>query len=162
MNKNLTESIIKQIFSGLGIFPSQTQSIIDQKFLLDKKLNFLIDNQEIQNEIWGVELLNNNFNLKLLLGNCSNQLKEYALIVQYNQSPAYGCYLILDDNSEALIAYNINNSWMSCSIYLQATFLAGMEGIKDFVIAYSKISDYKKEYNLLQSFINYHNNLYEI
>ncbi len=66
-------------------------------------------------------------------------------------------------DSEALIAVSSDKKhWMPCSTYLQATFLAGMEQVRDSGFAWTKCSEYKEQYQQLLSFIKFHHNFYEV
>jgi hypothetical protein len=65
-------------------------------------------------------------------------------------------------NSEALIACSLDGkAWMECQTYLQATFLAGMEQVRDVGMNWSKCLDYKVHYESLLTFIKFHHTLYE-
>lgn len=137
MNHKLTYEIINHIFRRLGVINSNLQdsyfSIKDSYFLASKKI-CLIDeeNNEINNDIWSVDLNLDNNKIKILLSNCSiyNTL-EYCLIMSVPDAPVYGIYFNLEDPESCAISYNLNETWMLANEYVQATFLAGMEQIKD-------------------------------
>lgn len=172
MNIKLTEQIINHIFSNFLIINA---SEFDQKrfkgikssdFLLDKKVSFEDDNnQKIENNTWGVQLSVEGQQVKILLADCSvsKDVAEYALIVAVKDVPTYGVYSAYSTSSEArvnslaLIALNADKqNWVQCNIQIQATFLAGMEQIKDIPYNLERLSNYSDEYNLLLSFLNYH------
>jgi hypothetical protein len=172
MNKKLTEQIINQVFSNLLIINSNEfnqkkyRSIVSDEFLLDMKISFQDESGiEIKNNIWGVQLVIEEQPLKMLLANCSIEpnILEYSLIVSLKDTPAYGlysAYSVNNDSTEqhALIALSADRqNWIKCNTYLQATFLAGMENLKDIPFSMSKVTNYSEEHNLLLSFINYHN-----
>ena len=51
---------------------------------------------------------------------------------------------------DAMIACTLNGTnWMECNIYLQATFLAGMEQIKDSNLEWTKSVDVLNQIDLL-------------
>lgn len=170
MNKQLMENIVKHIFANLAIIPStfvkldKTKSLMSKDFILNETLSFEVDDVVIKNKIWGCQVSTDQQALKILLGDCSQdkQNKEYCLIVQLINAPAYGIYLACDTNdSEALIACTVNNKdWMECQTYLQATFLAGMEQIRDVGLSWNKCSEYQQQYQLMVSFINFHDSLF--
>lgn len=175
MNKQLTEQIINHVFSNLliinnSIDSNRYTSIVSNDYLLPETISFENDkNKKIVNKIWGVELLVENQKLKMLLANCSidNDSIEYALCIKLEGSPAYGLYSVYTINSSInienapLISISIDGqNWMTCNTYLQATFLAAMENIKQIPYTLTKCKDYKDEYNLLISFIKYHESLY--
>jgi len=179
MNKVLLENIIKHILANLAIIPepyvnyAKTKSLVSKEFLLPETLSFETESGEIfKNQIWGCQISADQQELKILLGDCSQikEIPEYCLIVQLKNAPAYGMYLVYPDhtyaaegmNSEALLACTMDGTdWMICQTYLQATFLAGMEQIKDMGMAWNKCSDYQDQYRLMTSFIKYHHNIYE-
>ena len=173
MSKQLTSQIINHIFSNLLIINksdfdiNKFKSIKSTDHLLPETISFTDESegQEIVNKIWGIQLVIEGQKLKMLLADCSVEPKilEYALLVKMQDSPAYGIYasynkdynqLVVDGNLIAVCMDNPN--WIQCNIYLQATFLAAMENIKDIPYTLEKCEDYKLEYNSLLSFIKYY------
>lgn len=169
MNKELTSQIIKHIFAGLAIIPSnftdlnKTKSLKSKEFLLKETIDFDTANESLKNHIWGCQLSVDKQEIKILLGNCSSSdSEEYALLIQLKDSPSYGCYLMVNDLNKSLIACSIDNKkWLQCNTYLQATFLAGMENIKEIGLVWNKCINYTENYQSLQSFIKYYNLVYE-
>ena len=177
MNKDLLEQIAKHIFSNLSIIKSnfinydKSKSLISKDFLLDKTLDFYFDNDKAANKkIWGCQISSEQNELKILLADCSQDknIEEFYLIVQLKNAPAYGIYFsnifdkTKDYEEESIIACNVNNKgWMTCNTYLQATFLAGMEQLKDLGFNWNKCQDYSEQYNLLLSFVKYHDSYLE-
>lgn len=171
MNYQLMEDIIRHIFANLAIIPStfvkidSTKSLMSKEFILNDVLSFENESGIIKNKIWGCQISTEQKELKILLGDCSQdkEIKEYCLIVQLKDAPAYGIYLVCTkENSEPLIAFSLNNKeWMECQTYLQATFLAGMEQIRDVGLSWNKCTNYKEQYKLMMSFIDFHNSIYE-
>lgn len=174
MNLNLREEIIKHIFANLGIIASdyvvlnKASSLMSKEFLLNQTLSFEDDDgATIRNKIWGCQISASNQEVKILLGDCSqySDVPEFALIIQLKNAPAYGIYLVCADHvdSEGLIACTLNSKdWLECSVYLQATFLAGMEQTKEVGLSWRKCVDYDSQYKLLQSFIKFHSNIWDI
>jgi len=176
MNYDLMRKIIQHIMANLIIMPSdivnsdKSKSLISNDLLLKNKLNFEEDGIKFQNNIWGCQISAEQQEIKILVGDCAQDKKmpEYCLIVQLKDAPAYGLYLMFTEvfdesmNPEPMIAVSINNKdWMECSTYLQATFLAGMEQIKDLGLSWNKCSNYSENYELMLSFIKFHNQFYE-
>lgn len=175
MNYILMEQIVKHILANLAIIPSnivnldRTKSLISKDFLLKEKLNF--ENEEgspLKNNVWGCQISAEQQEIKILVGDCTQEdnVPEFCLLVQLKDAPAYGLYLLYAPDSnisaEPMIAVSVNNKdWMECSTYLQATFLAGMEQIRDLGLSWSKCSNYIENYQLMIEFIKFHNNFYE-
>jgi hypothetical protein len=171
MNLVLTECIIKHILSQFGVMPDKhvdmkkTKSLLDKELLLAEKISFQGEDGEVfKNDIWGCQLTSGQQEVKVLLGDCSQSKEsaEYCLIVQLKGAPTYGLYLVYDEVSEPLIVVSTNEiGWLPCSTFLQATFLAGMEQVKETYSAWSKCTDYKALYDWMLSLIKYHNITYE-
>jgi hypothetical protein len=172
MNHILLEEIIKHIYASLAIIPGdfidldKTKSLRSKEFLLNEHISFDVDDKIIDNNVWACQISADNNELKMILADCSQDkdISEFALVVQLKNAPAYGLYLIYNSevNSEALLACTINNSdWLECNTYLQATFLAAMERLKDTYLNWNKCTNYKDHFNLLQSFIKYHDSVFE-
>lgn len=175
MNKNLTEEIVKHIMANFLIIPSEhinqetNQPLISKEYLLNEKLTFEVDDVKIINKTYGCQLAIGEQDIKILLGNCTveKEVPEFCLIVQLKGAPFYGMYLcytdLLEEKSDAEIMLGCSldgKSWMECNTYLQATFLAGMEQIKDTGLTWEKCIDYKDQQNALLSFLVYHSEIY--
>lgn len=167
MNPALSIAIIQHIFSQLGVMSSshvdmkKTKSILDKEFLLPEKLSFQ-EEEIIKRDIWGCQLSAGQHEVKILVGDCSQDSnQEYCAVIQLKDTPAYGLYLVCEPASMPLIAVSISEAgWMSCTTFLQATFLAGMEQVKETCLTWDKCSDYKSLHGLMLSLINYHNQVY--
>lgn len=177
MNRKLTEQIVYHIFAHLGVLPSvfvnreTTKSIIDKPFLLPEKISLENDKGEvIRKNIYGCQArVADSKEFKMLLADCTEDEKfpEYCLLVQLKDAPAFGMYLIYTESEEVdpeeLIAVSADKEhWMPCSIYLQSTFLAGMEQVRDTGFAWGKCTNYQEQYQQLLSFIKFHHGFYGV
>lgn len=177
MNAKLTEEIAYHILSNVGIFPSnfvnqeKSQSLIDKQFILAEKISFeTVEGESVHNSLYGCQIgITNDKEFKILLANCTQEkdIPEYALLIQLKDAPAYGIYLIFNrmvedpPESEALIAVSTDNRfWMPCTTYLQATFLAGMEQLRDLGTGWKKCANYQAQYQQLLSFIKFHDTFF--
>lgn len=160
--------------ANLAIVPApfvnidKTKSLTSKDFLLKEKLVFETESGTIANKVWGCQISAEQQEIKLLVGDCSQDKDtlEYCLLVKLKDAPAYGLYLAYskhdDFNAEPMLAVSVNDKdWMECSTYLQATFLAGMEQIRDLGVGWMKCSDYSSNYELMQQFIKFHTKYYE-
>lgn len=172
MNIQLTHSIAHHILASLLIVSSdfinfdKTKSLSSKEYLLDKKLILEEDGSSFQNNIWGCQISTSEQGIKLLVANCSTSSgEEYCLIVSSSNLPVYGVYLANSDldNNNSLISVSADDgkSWMVCKTYLQATFLAGMEQIKDIALRWNKCQDYEKEFEMIKSFLNHREQISE-
>lgn len=174
MNLDLRESIVKHIMANLAIIPStfvnldKSRSLQSKDFLLSNTISYLnFNNETLHKKVWGCQTSFNKQEVKLLLTDCSldSQVQEYAMTISFTGQPTYGLYLLFTEqeilNAEALIAVSLNGKdWLECTTYMQATFLTGMEGLKDFGLPFQKSNVQKEEFNSLISFINFHSQLY--
>lgn len=174
MNRKLTEQISLHILAHLGVLQTSfvnkeaTQSIMTKTFVLPEKIAFVDDNKETRKNIYGCQVsIADAKELRLLLADCTQEkdFPEFALLVQLKEAPAFGVYVVLTNDqidSEALIAVSPDKqNWMPCSTYLQATFLAGMEQIRDIGFGWTKAVDYTEQYQQLLSFIKFHHSYYQ-
>ena len=175
MNKVLLEHIVKHVFANLMVIPSthvnvvKSQSFIHKDYLLPDHIPFEVDDsdQVQKNRVWGCQISTDQQEVKMLLGDCTEDpnFPEYALIVHLKDNPAYGLYIVNNakDKSvelDAMLAVTIDGkAWLECSTFLQATFLAGMEQIREIGLGWSKCSNYKSDLDMLLSFVNFHHSV---
>lgn len=173
MNKKLSEQIAYHILANLGVLPSSfvnkdsLRTITDKQFLLPEKISF---EGNLRKNVYGCQAtVADNKELRLMLADCTQEkdLPEFCLLVQLKDAPVFGVYLVYTQltkepmDPEVLIGISTDEKyWMPCSTYLQATFLAGMEQIRDVGFGWGRVSDYDKMYHQLLSFIKFHRNFY--
>lgn len=179
MNSKLTEQIAYHVFANLGVLPSsfinpeQTKSVIDKQFLLPDKITFVTEEGDVlRKNVYGCQIsVTDTKEFKMLLADCTQEknVPEYCLLIQLKDAPAFGVYLVfnqlVDDppEPEALIAVNTDKkNWIPCTTYLEATFLAGMEQLKDLGFGWSKCNSYQDLHAQLLSFIKFHNNYFGV
>lgn len=173
MNKQLRETIVKHVFANFALIPSdfvnfsKTKSLRSKEYLLTERIPFALeDGSEEEKNVWGCQLSVETQEIKILLADCSleKEIHEYALLVHLKDNPFYGVYLVCSDqvDNEPLIGCSMDGtSWMECTTYLQATFLAGMEQVKDIGFTWDKCDYYKEELQALREFIQFHHTVYE-
>lgn len=172
MNTKLRDAIIEHVFANFAIIPSsfvnlnRTASLLTKEFLLSDGIPFAADDGKIvKNKVWGCQLSAEQQEIKILIGDCTQEqgIPEYCLLIHLKNSPAYGAYLVHSDqvDSEPLLACTMDGkNWLECPTYLQATFLAAMEQIRDVGLAPSKCTSYKEEFDMIISLINFHDTIY--
>lgn len=174
MNYELTNQIIRHVYHCLGLrLPDKKTniySIMQPEFLTDKKISF---EDGAKNNVWAVEFQTSKkeeSEVKLILADMSqDNVPEYALLVTVKDSPSFACYLTYaeynlnsdEDVYPPMIACCLQQaSWSECNVYLQASFLCGMEKIKDISSTIKKSFD-ENLYLQLISFIQYYQNTTE-
>ncbi len=175
MNTRLLEQIVRNILENFKVIPSEfvsdekTKSLMTNEFLLKDTLSFEVDGVNRTNKIWGCQIFYSESEFKILLGDCSQEddIPEFCLIFQLKGTPAYGVYLVYNDlvdkevPSDPLIACSLNETdWLECNTYLQATFLAGMENLKELGLAWKKCTNYRTQFEMMKSFIKFHESHY--
>lgn len=177
MNKLLLETICRHIYEGFLLIPSgmvdpdYSKGLLGKEFLLKKSLKFDYTDgvlpESAFKSVWGCQMSVQNTTIKVLCGDCSvDSNKEYALIVHHSGSPIYGVYSAFNKDllveQEALIAVSTDGEgWLECNTFLQASFLAAIEQMKELGLAWNKCEDFNKEFNALRSFIYFHDGLLE-
>lgn len=173
MNPQLTEQIAYHVFANLGILPAsfvnqeQTKSVADLQFLLPEKLTFQVEGgKDLQKNIYGCQIaITDTKDFKMLIADCTQEkdVPEYGVVLRLKDAPTFGVYLIFNKlvedppEAEALIAVCTDKkNWMPCTTYLQATFLAGMEQLRDLGFGWKKAAVYRDLYDQLLSFIKFH------
>lgn len=168
MNHKLTQQIVKHVFSNLKIIDSDlvkedSLSITDREFSLPETISFENDDDGIiQNHLWGCQFSVENKNLKILVCDTSIDKKneEFCAVIHLDNTPMYGLYLDMSDDwgVDALIACSITGSeWAKCSTYLEATFLAAMEQLKNHIVFPNICDEYREEYKAILTFLDYYN-----
>lgn len=169
MSNKLTEEIIKRVYKCIGvILPGDTatiESIMQNTFIIPNKIIF--DDGANGGSIWAIQSnINEQNSIKLMLADCSqSEVPEYALLIAIDGAPSYATYLgyreYADINSpynyDALIACSVQDgSWVECSVYLQATFLCGMEKLRELSAGFEPLRDPDKMLYDLLKFIKYY------
>lgn len=172
MNKVLLENIVRHVYEGFLIIPSDhvnnlsSQKLLSTEFILDKQLKFEYEEGEIFGKVWGCQILTEDHGIKILCGDTSDSdSKEYAMIVCLKNSLTYGLYSVFNKDrivdQEAMIAVSADGkAWLECNTGLQGSFLAGMEQLKELGVSLTKCTNYKLEFEYLKSFINFHDTIY--
>lgn len=148
MNKQLTDQIVKHIFNNLGITLNLKNSIRNNNYLLNVKLE--TSEEPFFLPIWGAEVLIEKSKFQLLFTDLSVKpnedewLYDYILLVKYENSPLFGLNLIFntDEIESSLISVSFNEDvWLNTNISVQANFLSGMENLKEVTSIWNKSSE---------------------
>lgn len=168
MNNELTNAIVKHLFTGLGIYGEVPVSLRHQLFLTDKQISFEDEGGEKMASVWAGETKLDSKKFSFIY--TSLVMKDYPtedfLVVKLDDNPGYGCYAAAEeervgnlyrlDMRDGFIATQLKSqSWIPANVYLQATFLAGMETLKDLASRYDKSSKMEEMFGLLKNFIAY-------
>ena len=162
----ITDAIVKHIFHNLGLFGKVPVSIAQEAFLTDKQISYSDDEEEKQAEVFscstnveGKKLSMISTSLIALSEDKLDEITDSFVVIKLEGQPAYGCYLMMTSSQDGFIAAEIKPKvWIPTTVFLQATFLAGMEQLKNLISRYEKPSDHDVEnlFTLLKEFIGYH------
>lgn len=159
MTDRLTNSILLHIFDNLGITSTNRVSLLSKSFQLSDTIR--LENEDGNFEdiyLYGAQISIDKSKFKILCGNFSNQAKELVLICKLDNCPTYACYLSIEHEPyEGMIAFALKEkAWLVSNTYIQATFLAGMENLKEVGAVWNQIEKYYDLVDEIKSFIEYY------
>lgn len=158
----LTQEIVKHILSKLGVghdnLHTAYNSIMDESFLMEQPIVLIDDNdEEVNNQMWSCKISVEGKDFRLLLADCSTlDEKEYSLIVALEGSPEYGVYYSITDPGVCYIGCLLNGVWVPATVYMQASFLTGMEQIKDLSSPWIRNDRTDDLFEKLAKFVTHH------
>ena len=135
-NQILLNHILEHIYNNLGVLKSQPVSIVSPDFQLSDTLCF-VDDEEIDHfaPMWAAKTFIQQGSIQILAADMSiDEEKEYSVLVELEKCPTYASYVCLDKTKQiydSKLFILMANKWMSANTYLQATFLAGMEQMRE-------------------------------
>lgn len=158
----LTLQILNHIYSQLGINSYRLISIMSDKYLLSDMIAFEdLDGNAHQCKLWGVQIKSPQAKFRLIVGDLSTDQSnpEYCLVVHMENCPVYGAVVSYEDDrpDNATLLFSIkDNKWLPTNTYIQATFLAGMESLKDLSAGWEKLPDKSDLIGTIRSLISFH------
>ena len=155
----LTHEIIAHILYDFGIF-SDSLSIKKEDFKKSSKFNFEDSGALTERFIYSIKSSIENRQLKVYFLDASSKIsEEYSLLIEIDNLPIYGLYFYEDQEGErSIISSSLDKkSWFNCSIFLQATFLAGMEQLKELKFPWEKNELSEQDQDMVFSFMEHFN-----
>jgi len=157
----LTHEIAAYILEGFGI-NSNKKSIKTDEYKTSSVIKFEYKDNIIERNIYSIKSIADDREIKIyFLDISSSDVEEYAFIIGIDKLPIYGIYFYEegDDIRSSICTSADKQNWLECNIFLQATFLAGMESIKElnFVWKWDKNDLSEQEKELVFSFIDHYN-----
>lgn len=149
MSSKLTNEILLQVFSNIGAVVPTKVSLKSPSF----KLATTIDLEDTKLPLWGAEVMLDKSRLRLLLTDLTEKgdihNKEYGLVVSLDDCPSYAAYVLLESTvvdknvpRHGKIFFSLEESnWLMTSMFLQASFLCGMEQLKEVPSIWNKITN---------------------
>jgi hypothetical protein len=135
MNKELLQHILIHVYNGLGITEKRTVSLKSEMFRMTEPMNIVLeDKSEYQAPMYAAQAIIQQATMRFLCADLSYQdEQEFALIIELDGCPTYASYLVLEGGQiiDAELAVLIKNKWLDANTFLQASFLAGMEQLRE-------------------------------
>lgn len=159
----LTNSIVEHILTNLGFMDQRDNSLFAAPLLTEHSITYEDDGTEHHYEVYACETLITQAKITMIGVSfpIDEAFKEMAVVISIENCPTYGCFFNQEDG-EGLIAFTMkDNAWMAANMYVQATFLAGMEGLRDVVNPFTKCRETKDIHQTLVSFLKYVDTLTE-
>jgi hypothetical protein len=163
LNLLLQKEIVLHIFRSLGVFESDVFSrpsfhdlVLQEKYLLNKKLAFETEDKEKhKKDIWAVNSRIDNANIKLMVADLSDGAAEYALIIQLDNFPPYGLRLSANEDDYGTISVNVGEGdWAPADVMVQSKLLSGFESLALIFREWNKLEDFSMLYKKLILFLN--------
>ena len=157
----LTNAIVEHILTNLGFMDKRTHSLLAEPLKTDAYIDVQEDEKEIHYPIYACETRITQTKIVMagvIFADTTDpqNLPDMAVVVNIEDCPTYGCYL---SQGEGVIAFTIkDNAWMEANTFLSATFLAGMENLRDVVQPYTQCQDIKPLHQALIAFLKYIDN----
>jgi hypothetical protein len=129
-----------------------------EHFKLNKDFEFVnLHGAQSAAPVWAIEgkLGSNNFQITLSELMVSEDCQEYFLLSKFEDSPTYCSYLCVEDNepTQSNLCYSPKpDVWIPTNVYLQATYLAGMESLRDVLVEWNSLSNSSEIFTDLLSF----------
>jgi hypothetical protein len=164
MNLPLQREIISHIYKSLGVFvsdndfrPGFIESLVQDKFLLTKKLAFETeDKQKHKNDLWGSMATVGNSVIKVMVADISDIDSEYAVLIQMDNFTPHALRLSKNETDFGTIVAGVGeNDWANAGTLLQAKLLSGIESLAEFVVEWKKLDDFEFLYKKLIMFLNF-------
>lgn len=164
MSIKLTNTILEHIFTNLGFMDQRKNSLLSSKLLTDYKITFEDNDIESYSKVYACETAITQ--AKIMIAGTYLTLedheKDMAIVVKIENCPTYGCYLSQDKDgvNSGLIAFNLKDkTWIVANTFMQASFLAGMEQLRDIINPFNECKGPKDIYEAFISFLKYHDAL---
>lgn len=177
MNHALLKEIVSHVMAHFRIIPSslidrqRTDSLLSPTYLLPEKIVFEEEGESYYGKTWGCQISMSFIDVKVMLGECTtnSEFPEFALVIQPKDAPVYGLYLCFNElsteplDSQPDLCVSINGKeWMECNAYLQGTFLAATEQLRETKFPWTKCTNYQDLYKVLLSFMSFHDSRFGV
>jgi hypothetical protein len=147
----LTDEIVKYVFANLGISEPRKVSIQHDMFKTNKTISFIEDGVKQTMPIFAcqTEIHDKKFEITSLKLNNN----EAIVLVRLEGCPMYGAYL----SDECMVGVWVKEHWIKGSMFIQASFLAGMEQMKTIGKPFDGMTDLGDMFDAMKKFLEFVN-----
>jgi hypothetical protein len=146
-NVVLTNEIVKHVFANLGISEERRGSVIHDVFRSNKTLSFTDDNGKQTVSVFGCKVNVEGKRFQIVAVKLSET--ESAFVSRLEGCPVYGCYF----GDECLVGVLAKDRWIEGSMFIQASFLAGMEQLREVGTIFTRMNDVSEMFEMLKTFL---------
>lgn len=157
MNLILQKEIILQLFNRFGTFDKNNSKFICEKYLLDNKLSFEIENNNYSNNIWAFTSEIDGSRIQIIIGDLSEKIPEYCMIIKMADYPPYGLRISSDNEDYGSVHFKVEQYWVGANILFQSRLLVAIETLFDMFLTWDKNNNYKDIYGVLMEYIKFEN-----
>lgn len=156
----LTDHIVEHIFTNLGMINVKQNSIFLPELIIEPKITFEENGKEQHHDVFVCEGAINQAKMIIAAAKIENEdhTQELLAVISLENSPTYGCRLSLNEKSinDGVIVFQIKDkTWLEANIFIQASFLAGMEQLRDLSATFTICSQTESIYQHLLTLIKY-------
>lgn len=172
MNSELTNAILYHILLNLGLNKTQKNTIFNDLFITNNDIEYVNEFDEMnKSSVYSCQMKVNNSSFQIICAKLSTDYKtsideDVYFVIKLEGCPTYGCYLSVNTDKmedvnnqsfhDGFIACFIDNKhWVPAPVFIQATFLAGMEQLRELSAPFTKVDSNEELFNNLKSFITY-------
>ncbi len=154
MTSNLTNEITKRILANVGATPGHLfgkAGLTDPTLKLDNQIKIECDGVITLHDIYGGSIDLGDVSIRSILINLSiDNSTEFLLLFRYSSLAISAIKYIFDDDEEfpgfIRVFNESNDTWISSSMYMKATALAGFEKITSSGMLWERCEDIEDLY----------------
>jgi hypothetical protein len=161
MNEPLKKEIINHIFNKFGLLtsgeaPASTRKkdeLFSNKFLSEHKISFEVEGKEYSNNVWSGETDIDGSRVQFIIGDLTEDVPEYSLLLQLDAFPPYAARISLDPEDTGSLYFKIDERWIEASTLFQAKILVAVESLMDLYVTWDKNSNIESIHKDLIEFL---------
>lgn len=160
MNEALKKEIINHIFNKFGLLGREEGASLkakdgplSNKFLSEHKISFEVEGKEYSNNVWSGEADIDGSRVQFIVGDLTEEVPEYSLLLQLDTFPPYAARISLDPEDSGSLFFKIDERWIEASTLFQAKILVAVESLMDLYVTWDKNSNIESIHKDLIAFL---------